>query len=127
MATFKYKSATRDGKISEGAMEAPSRAEAIRMIQATGHIPLHVSGKGFSIQMEIKLPGFGSRVSQKDLVIFTQEFYTLIQAGLPLDRSLAILAEVSEKKVFSGIIREILSKVEGGAFEDRLILTLNPA
>jgi len=114
MPMFKYKSSTRDGKISEGSLEAPSRADAVRMIQATGHIPLHVSGKGFSIQMEIKLPGFGSRISQKDLVIFTQEFYTLIRAGLPLDRSLAILAEISEKKTFAGIIREILTKVEGG-------------
>ncbi|MBI4773614.1 MAG: type II secretion system F family protein [Deltaproteobacteria bacterium] len=114
MPTFKYKSATRDGKISEGSLEAPSRTDAVRMIQATGNIPLHVSGKGLSIQMEIKLPGFGNRITQKDLVIFTQEFYTLIRAGLPLDRSLAILAEISEKKKLSDVIGEILHKVEGG-------------
>jgi len=114
MPMFKYRSATRDGKISEGSLEAPSRTDAVRMIQATGSIPLHVAGKGLSFQMDIKLPGFGSRITQKDLVIFTQEFYTLIRAGLPLDRSLTILAEISEKKRFSDIIREILSKVEGG-------------
>ena len=60
------------------------------------------------------MPGLGDRVTQKDLLIFTQEFHTLVKAGIPLDRCLAILAEIAEKKSFARIIREVLLKVEGG-------------
>jgi type II secretion system protein F len=118
MPTFKYRSAGRDGKILEGALEAANKAEAIRLIQSSGRIPLRVSekglGSGLSLSMEIKLPGLGDRITQKDLLIFTQEFHTLVKAGIPLDRCLAILAEIAEKKSFARIIREVLHQVEGG-------------
>ncbi len=119
MPLYKYKASSRDGKLAEGVLEAATREEAVRKIQASSQIPLRIVEKGFgkdlSLRAEIKLPGLGNRVSQKDLLIFTQEFETLVQAGLPLDRCLSILSEVTANQRLAKVIQDVLIKVEGGS------------
>ena len=52
------------------------------------------------------------KVTNKDVVIFTRQFSTMIDAGLPLVQGLSILAEQSENKTFKGILKEITKDVE---------------
>lgn len=55
------------------------------------------------------------KVTNKDIVIFTRQFSTMIDAGLPLVQGLGILAEQSENKTFRNILKQISRDVEGGS------------
>ena len=55
------------------------------------------------------------KVTKKDIVIFTRQFSTMIDAGLPLVQGLNILAEQAENKTFKGILKQINKDVEGGS------------
>ena len=57
---------------------------------------------------------FFERVTQKDLLIFTQELGNLLESGLPVDRALYVLSESSEKKTFRAIIREVYIDIQRG-------------
>ena len=54
------------------------------------------------------------KITSKDIVIFTRQFSTMIDAGLPIVQGLTILAEQSENKTFKTVLKEIVSDVEGG-------------
>ncbi len=55
------------------------------------------------------------KVTNKDIVIFTRQFSTMIDAGLPLVQGLNILAEQTENKTFRGILKQVTKDVEGGS------------
>jgi len=55
------------------------------------------------------------KITKKDIVIFTRQFSTMIDAGLPLVQGLNILAEQMENKTFRGILKQITRDVEGGS------------
>ena len=63
--------------------------------------------KQFNIQ-------FGTGITTRDIVIFTRQFATMINSGLPLVQSLDILAEQTENAAFSKVLREVLYDVESG-------------
>jgi type IV pilus assembly protein PilC len=65
--------------------------------------------KGFS------MPGFGGKVTDKDIVIFTRQFATMIDAGLPLVQCLEILSAQCESPILAKAIGEIRGDVEGGS------------
>src|SRR5438034_11833996 len=54
------------------------------------------------------------RISQKDLLFFTEELATLVKAGLPLDRSLSITAELASKPALRAIIQDVLKQIKSG-------------
>ena len=55
------------------------------------------------------------KITKKDLVIFTRQFSTMIDAGLPLVQGLTILADQMENKTFKGVLKAVVTDVEGGA------------
>ena len=117
MPIFAYRSTTLDGTLSEGVIEAADRDAAIERLKNTGVIPL-----------EVKAPqerGFGRRIAfgagRVDLPAFTAELSTLLAAGLPLDRGLNILAEISEHRRMKEIVQSLLKSIRGGvSFSDAL-------
>jgi general secretion pathway protein F len=118
MAVFSYRSATRDGLVREGVIEAADEKAALGKLKNTGMIPL-----------EIRAPreeGLFSRIRAKagraDLATFTVELSTLLTAGLPLDRSLAILAEIAEHRGTRETVQSLLASIrEGNSFSDALL------
>jgi len=114
MPLFKYKFQTKMGT-QEGEIEAES-LEAARTILTRQHIRFKsLKPKGKDIVL------FGGGPSQKDVVIFTRQFATMIGAGLPLVQCLSILATSADNKIFSKTILDIKSKVEAGeTFADAL-------
>jgi len=71
--------------------------------------------------IQIKIPGMGGKVDQKDVIIFTRQFSTMIDAGLPLVQCLDILAKQAQNKVFADVIFKVKTDVEGGeTFADAL-------
>ncbi|MFH0933261.1 MAG: type II secretion system F family protein [Nitrospirota bacterium] len=116
MAIFSYRATTLDGTITEGVIEAADERAAIGILKNTGIIPLKVASPKEGIKRRLTL-----RSSKGDLLIFTTELSALLSAGLPLDRSLNILSEISESKEMKDIVQSILKSIrEGSSFSDAL-------
>ena len=123
MAHFQYRAADPEGKVVEGTIEAAEVAAVVARLQDRGLIPIRVGaatveGKakaaaGSRLSMP-SMPSLGRRVGQKDLLIVTQELSTLLEAGLPLDRSLGTLVELADKPELKAILSDVLQSVRGG-------------
>jgi general secretion pathway protein F len=109
MPIYSYRSSTMDGTIVEGAVEAPDEKSAIEKIKDKGVIPLKVTMPRERIKWRIRL-----KSSTGDLLAFSSELSVLLGAGLPLDRSLNILSEISENRQMKGVIRSVVESIRGG-------------
>jgi general secretion pathway protein F len=117
---FSYRATTFQGAIVEGVIDAPDEAAAAARLKNSGVIPLKVISAG---QDKGKKTGLSFRVrSSRDQVLtFTTELSALLGAGLPLDRSLNILGEISQNPQMKVVISEILRSIrEGSSFSDAL-------
>ena len=116
MSIFSYRATTREGTVVEGAIEAADEKTAVEMLRNTGVIPLSVEAPKEGLRKKISL-----RSAKGDILTFTTELTALLGAGLPLDRSLNIIAEVSESKEMKSIVQSILKSIrEGSSFSDAL-------
>lgn len=117
MTLFRYKAVATSGETVEGEMEAPNQAAVVERLQGLGHLPIRAeaisTGKaGSLLQRDL----FARRTaSRRDVAVMTRELATLVQAGLPLDRSLEILMELSGEGVVARLIEGILERVRSGA------------
>lgn len=116
MTVFSYQAAARDGSVVEGAIEAPDERTAVERLRNTGVIPLQVSSPREDFRKKLAL-----RSAHSDLLTFTTELSALLSAGLPLDRSLNIMADISENREMSGVVHEVLRSIrEGSSFSEAL-------
>lgn len=110
MPTFIYSARpATGGEIQSGEIELPTMEDVRAHLQRQRLIPVTVRQK----PREIKL-GFGTGVKTRDVVIFTRQFATMINSGLPLVQSLDILAEQTENEALRKTISEVLYDVESG-------------
>jgi len=118
MATFAYVGRTRSGAVKKGELNAKTRDEAVDQLRKQSVVVTSLEEKkGFG---DIKI-SFGSGLTDKDLVVFTRQFGTMINAGLPLVQCLEILSTQSENAVLRTTIGEVKSQVESGStFSDAL-------
>ena len=103
MATFSYKATDPAGRIVTGTLEAAEEREAVAALQRLRHIPIRISPTksnhlGLDVDLSKRIASFFARVSTKDVVVFTQDLSTLLEAGVPVDRALAILIDVAEMR-----------------------------
>ncbi|HXG18334.1 MAG TPA: type II secretion system F family protein [Methylomirabilota bacterium] len=116
MAIFRWQGVGPRGETVQGEMEASS-AEAVMARLRTQRIrplPDRIQEKGKGFNREIKLPSFGSGVKPKDVVIFTRQLATMIDAGLPIVQALEILGQQTPNPTFAKAIKKIKQDVEGG-------------
>jgi type IV pilus assembly protein PilC len=113
MATFTYVGRNRTGEIQKGEVTAKSREEAAAMLRKQNVLATSLQRKVSSISLQ--LPGFGPKATPRDVVIFTRQFSTMIDAGLPLVQCLEILAQQTENKALGKAINETRMEVEAGA------------
>ena len=119
MAVFTWEGRTRQGTTKKGVMEAANEAAVMAQLRAQMIVPVGVKPKAKDLLEGINLPGSGPNA--KDLVMFTRQFATMIDAGLPLVQCLDIQAEQQENKVFQDALRDIKGNVEqGSTFADAL-------
>lgn len=117
MATFSYRATTMEGSIVEGVIDAADEKTVVERLRNNGVIPLKVSSPKEGIKGKFTL-----KSSKGDLLIFTTELSALLTAGLPLDRSLNIISEISESKAMKGIVISILKSIrEGSSFSDAIL------
>jgi len=116
MPFFQYKVVTADGRIAEGTLEAADRKIAVARLEEQGQLPIKVFSPDEEgiFGSEMQLPWKRKRVPRNDLLIFTQELAALLRAGLPLDRSLTILGDLTENQYLKEIGNELLREIKGG-------------
>ena len=113
MPFFVYSGRTRTGQVISGQMEAASREVVVAKLRSQQILATSIRPKAKDI--EFRLPGFGSGVSEKEIAIFTRQFATMIDAGLPLVQCLEILASQQDNKTFKKTLADIRGSVEGGS------------
>ncbi len=120
MATFAYVGRSRSGAVKKGELSAKTRDEAVDQLRKQSVVVTSLEekkGGGFDLG-KISL---GSGLTDKDLVVFTRQFGTMINAGLPLVQCLEILSTQSENKVLRETVGEVKTQVEAGStFSDAL-------
>jgi len=116
MPVFVWEGKTAQGKILKGEMEAASQEAVFARLrsQRIQPIPARVREKGKGLEKELTIPGFGAKVTAHDVMLFTRQFATMIDAGLPIVQGLDILAQQSESKTFRNTIKTIKQDVESG-------------
>ncbi|MDF0668622.1 MAG: type II secretion system F family protein [Nitrospira sp.] len=118
MATFAYVGRTKSGGVKKGELVAKSRDEAVDHLRKQSVVVTSLEERAAKEGFSLKL---GSGVSEKDLVVFTRQFGTMINAGLPLIQCLEILSTQSENAALRKSVGEIKVQVEGGStFSDAL-------
>jgi len=119
MPVFNWKARTRQGAVKKGVMEAQNDEAVMAALRAQSLLPINVKPAARDL-LEF-LPEFGSPVNTRELVVFTRQFSTMIDAGLPLVQCLDILADQEPNKKFKDVLLQVKSEVEQGAtFADAL-------
>ena len=119
MAVFTWEGRTRQGTTKKGVMEAGSEAAVMAQLRSQAIVPLAVKAKAKDLLEGIAL--FEEKATLKDVVMFTRQFATMIDAGLPLVQCLDIQANQATNKGFQKVLRAIKSDVEqGSTFADAL-------
>src|SRR5882672_9051948 len=112
MASFYFKAVASDGKIRTGSLAGESDKAVARELRKQGLTPVYV-GVEQKTGFELTLPDF-TRGRHRDILFFTQELSTLLNAGVPLDRALTITSELTERPAFRTVVLEILRVLKGG-------------
>jgi type IV pilus assembly protein PilC len=103
---------TRTGEVKRGETEASDEAAVQQRLRAMALTNVKIKKKPMSLNF--KLPGMNS-IGNKDLVIFTRQFATMIDAGLPLVQCLDILATQLDNLAFREVLMKVKVKVESGS------------
>jgi type IV pilus assembly protein PilC len=110
MPVYTYKARTVGGETQSGEMTASTEADVVGLLRRRRLVVTQVKEKPKDIKFSI-----GRGIKTKDLVVFTRQFATMINAGLPLVQSLDILATQQTKPKVAEKIRAILNDVEAGS------------
>ncbi|MDI1276662.1 type II secretion system F family protein [Methylobacter sp.] len=113
---FAYKAVNSLGETEEGVRDAVDEQQLIATLQTEGYIPIRVVPAGAKSFLGLRLGIKQTKLSQKDIALFTGELATLLESGLPLDKSLLVLIDLTEdNERVTKLIGRVLEKVKGGA------------
>jgi len=110
MPLYEYTAKNSSGQIMKGQLDAPSKDDVVNHIRKNRMILVSVREAPKSINLSFG----GKRITTRDTVIFTRQFATMINAGLPLVQSLNILAQQTENKALKDVTRTVVYDVEAG-------------
>ncbi|MEK7871478.1 MAG: type II secretion system F family protein [Nitrospirota bacterium] len=113
MATFVWTGRTRQGSLQKGEVVAKNREEVVGLLRKQNILVTSIQQK--SRELKLPIPGFGGKVTDKDIVVFTRQFATMIDAGLPLVQCLEILSTQTENKILAKAVADLRMDVEAGS------------
>jgi general secretion pathway protein F len=121
MTQFSYKAADQSGKIVTGTQDASDEKGVVAVLQAQGYIPIRITSNAgvssrLSLRWEKSIFGFLKKVSDRDILRFTEDLASLLGAGLTLDRSLQILRDAADKPALKTLLGEVLKAVQKGGY-----------
>ncbi len=116
MPLFSYKVVNNQGDIEEGVQNASDQHALLAELQGRGFMPIRIEPAREKRFLGIKLGAAALRLSHKEIGLLTAELATLLESGLPLDRSLQVLIQLTEEnEKLSKLITQVLEKVKGGS------------
>jgi len=110
MPTFVWKGRTATGATASGELAAGSQADVVAALRQKKIIPTSIKVK----EEKRGITLFGGRVSRRSLAVFTRQFSTMLNAGLPLLTCLEILGKQTESMALRRVLAEVRGDVEGG-------------
>ena len=114
MATaFHFRAVASDGRVRTGTLSAETDRQVAAELKRQGLVPVYVGLEKKAGGLELKLPSLNSG-KRRDILFFTQELSTLLNAGVPLDRALTITAELTERPAFRSLVLDVLRMIKGG-------------
>lgn len=113
MTKYAFQASNQQGEIIKDTLEAPDEATVVAHIQSQGLIPLRVQ-KSSKLSLSTEIGGGKKKIKSTTLSIFTMELSTLLEAGLPLDRSLNILITMEENPPWRMVLEDLLAQVKSG-------------
>ncbi len=113
MPVYKWVAETKKGKILKGELEAADERIAQLQLKRRNLTIKKIKAKPKDLFENVAF--FQPKITAKDVVIFTRQFSTMIDAGLPLVQGLTILAEQTENKTFQNVLKRVTKDVEGGS------------
>lgn len=114
--TFTYKVKDTQNKIVSGLLEADTQSAVAAKLRQMGYTVITIAEKteAPTVKDLLRRFKFFQRVKSKDLAVFSRQFATMINAGLPITRCLSILAEQTNGDFLRKVILEVQKDVEGG-------------
>jgi type IV pilus assembly protein PilC len=113
--TFGYKVRDQSGQLIEGTLEGDSLPVVVGRLREMGYLPVSVTPMNTGgLNTELVIPGFTDRIKGKDVAQFTRQFATMVDSGLSISRSLAVMSHQVENKYLGEKLREVRDDVEAG-------------
>ncbi|MHA0041486.1 type IV pilus assembly protein PilC [Deinococcus sp. PEB2-63] len=115
MPVFEYRVRDRSGKVLKSQMEAETANQVRDALRSKGLMIVEIKAPKSGLNADIKIPFLDNRPpSLKQVAIFSKQLATLINAGVPLVQSLAILQKQIDHKGFQGVVKEMRTEIEAG-------------
>jgi type IV pilus assembly protein PilC len=114
MPTYTYRARDRSGNVVMATMDAASQREVAMALREKGMFVAEIKEPKTGLQMDIKMPAWLSRPTFRDIAIFSRQFATVINAGLPVVQSLSILQRQADKESMREALGKIRNDVETG-------------
>ncbi|NMR20158.1 type II secretion system F family protein [Cellulomonas fimi] len=114
--TYEYSIRDRNGKVVKGRIDATNEAAVANRLRTMGMAPLAIAEvQNTGLQRDISIPGFGEKITLKDLAVMSRQMATMISAGLSLLRTLSILADQTENKELAKVLAQTRGDIEAGS------------
>jgi type IV pilus assembly protein PilC len=115
MPDYNFTAHGKNGQLQRGTIAARDRESAIASLRSRELVPILVKEvkQSHGLNMEIPIPG-AKRVKSKDLVIFTRQLATMVNAGVPILRSLALLKDQTESVSLRRVMDAVIADVQAG-------------
>jgi len=113
MKIFNYKAKDKDGKTIKGVIEAINEKQAAGLLRDQGLTIIFILPKTESFFSSFKK--LFTKISENDVVTFTRQLSTMINAGLPLTEALIILRDQTKNYLMAGVVDDLLGQVRGGS------------
>lgn len=116
MALFTYNATDSTGRLIKGSLEAADEKALVCALQGMGYLPINIgkASKGERVNL-FSFKRFTKGISGSDVTNFTHELSSMLEAGLPLDRSISILSELERNEGFKKILDHICKGLRGGS------------
>src|SRR5919198_3752957 len=110
--TYEYKVRDGSGRLSTGTLVADSPELVVNRLREMGYVPLSVASQRKGVRREIS---FRTKPKLKDLAVFSRQFATMVNAGLPILKSLSILEQQTNSRPLIATLGDIRREIERGS------------
>lgn len=116
MGIYVYKATDSKGKIVKGELDAKDELEVSTQLAKLGYVPINISFRGEKAPsiMERFFKKAVKTCKQKDLIVFTRQFSTLVKTAVPIMEGLSVLAEQSEDDALKEALHQVIHDIEEG-------------